>query len=247
MKGLEFSKGEDRLGVIEELKNETTLLKMHITGKDFDRLTIITDILPQNTPPLFKIDLPDGFSERVSDIETLKMEFEFTGKENIRYAFRTVGGEILKDGIWIRFPESIERLQRRKFFRIRPPSGTKIFFEIDGKNLEFTVEDISLGGSLGVVAFIGQRDRRSVHLNVGDILKDIRLVFPSGGERFEVDVIKAIVNRIEKGLLKSKPIYALHFVEIEKKAEKFLTELLYRFQREFLRERLPVNDIDLQP
>jgi hypothetical protein len=57
--------------------------------------------------------------------------FDFVGKDKILYSFRTVVGRINGDDIWMEFPEFIERVQRRKFYRIAPPIGTKIYFEVD--------------------------------------------------------------------------------------------------------------------
>jgi len=244
MNEAELIKGKNRLSIFEQLKKSKTLVKMHISKKDFDRLTIITDVLFHHTPPLFRIDYPEGFREAIAGIGIWQIEFEFTGKNNIQYAFTTVGGEIFNDGIWIRFPDTIKRIQRRKYFRIKPSSGTKIYFKMDNIDYEFIVSDISLGGSLGLVAVIGQEDHKKIKLSVGDILINIILISPSEDKYIRVSISKASVIRIEKSSQKAAFRYAIHFIEMNKNEEKVLTELIYQTQREFLRERIPINDIE---
>jgi c-di-GMP-binding flagellar brake protein YcgR len=42
-------------------------------------------------------------------------------------------GQVLGDEIRIGFPEFIERIQRRKHFRLKVPIGTELHFEVDSK------------------------------------------------------------------------------------------------------------------
>lgn len=244
MKKAEQIQGKSISGVLEQLQKDRTLVKMHLLGKDYDRLTIVTDIRTRNKVPFFLVDYPPGFREAIAGVEHWKIHFEFTGKDNIQYVFRTSGGEIFRDQIWIRFPDSITREQRRKYFRLTVPSGAKIRFERNSITYEINVVDVSLGGCLGVLAASHERIKGKEFLRTGETLRHIQLEFPSEEGAMKVYIKEALISRREKAPVTGRYRYGLEFTKIEENEEKVLTELIYRFQREFLRERLPMGDFE---
>lgn len=226
--------GEKRFQVFEALRNDKTFLKMNLTGMDFERLTIVLEIDLGEEGPLFLIDAPAGLREALRDEAPGKIRFEFTGPDNLQYLFNTSGGQVLHDRIWIRLPESIERIQRRRHFRLEAPLGTRLYVSLDGRRQEMNVINVSQGGLL--VAPLKGTSRSEI-IRTGDYLRRIALVFPSEEDHPSLTIEEALVRRREQDTLTGEPRYGLQFTRLEKKTEKVLTDIIYRLQRQFLRKR----------
>lgn len=224
-------KGKTRFDIFEQLRKDKTLIQMRLLGKNYQRLTAVTNIRARKNMLFFLIDYPEGFKEAVSDIEVWKMHFEFNGSDNAQYNFRTSSGEILDNEIWIRFPKFIEKIQRRKHFRIEVPLGTKLHFEKKSAMFEMNVIDISLRGT--IVTSI----QKNAILKSGENLIDVQLVFPSEKKDLMVYIKKASVKRVGKNAPMERYTYSLYFAIIEKNEETALTKIIYELQRKLLQKR----------
>jgi c-di-GMP-binding flagellar brake protein YcgR len=223
--------GKNRFDIFEQLRKDKTLIQIRLFGTDYEQLTIVTDIRARKNMLFFLIDYPKGFKEAVSDVEVWEMSFEFIGSDNLQYVFKTSGGEISGNEIWIRFPESIEKTQRRKHFRIEVPLGTKLHFEKKSAGFEMNVIDISLKGAL--VSSV----QKNAILKSGENLIDVQLVFPSKKEDLIVHIKKVSVKRAGKNLQLERYTYGLYFAIIEKNEETALTKIIYELQRKLLQKR----------
>jgi len=233
--------GDGVTRIFEELLQRKTYLKLILLDTAFQHLTIVTALTTQKPGPSFNIDTPEGFREAAADIDTWRIHFEFTGKDNIKYIFKTVGGEITDNQIKIKLPEIVERSQRRRLFRIKAPAGTLLCFTINVKRYEFEVIDISIGGSLAVLV---QADS-DVYLeppfaDTGK-LSDIELVFPVEIYRKPIKIKTAEIKRTKKNPQAPHYEMALEFAEIGSRHKKLLSDLIYRLQRQYLRKRLPLD------
>ena len=68
-------------------------------------------------------------------------------------------------------------------------------------------------------------------------MKDLVILFPSEEGAFKVNVKEASVKSVENDILMNHYRYGLQFTYVEKTEKKALRNLIYRFQREFLRRR----------
>jgi len=238
---MEKIEGENIADILKTIKKDKILIKMRIPGKGYECLTIITNVFPYKDKSAFMIDSPKDFRPFFSDPENVKMHFEFTGKDNLSYTFKTSGGEIHHDEIKIKFPDFINRKQRRKDFRLEVPPGTKLHVKINAKLLRMPVLDVSLGGTL--IALVGHmsESENKQYFKVGECFEDIELLFPMDGKFFKSKINKAAIVRVVKGSLKPKNCCALQFVSIDKDEEKALTKFIYKYQQQFLRKRLRLN------
>jgi len=184
----------------------------------------------------FLIDYPKGFKEAVSDVEVWEMRFEFIGNDNLQYIFKTSDGEISGNEIWIRFPEFIEKLQRREHFRIEVPLGTKLHFEKKTAGIEMDVIDISLRGAL--VTSI----QKNAILKSREDLIDVQLVFPSEKKDLVVHTKKVSVKRVEKDSQSKRYTYGLYFAKTEKDEEALLTKIISKLQIKFLQKKQRIYD-----
>jgi c-di-GMP-binding flagellar brake protein YcgR len=233
--------GRDVLRLFRDLQGENTLLKLYLAGNDFKYLTRITDIQTHNKTTFFIIDHPESIDTLKVSVKTEAMEFEFTGKDEIKYAFRSVPEKFTRNQIWLPLPQAVEREQRRRQFRISAPAGSIISFHLQSARYELKIIDISLGGSLGVLAGTAQKNSPKNRLLQTGLVDTLELNFPSGNERVQVIVNRAKVIRLERNPRIKRYEFALEFHEIDSINKRKLNDLIYKFQREFLRKRLPIN------
>ena len=231
--------GKTRFNIFEQLKEDKIFIQIRLLGKKYQRLTLVTDIKTKNNIPFFVIDYPEGFREAVEGVDVWKLLFAFNGADKLQYRFRTSHGQIFDNEIWLEFPDFIERMQRRKYFRLDAPIGTKIHLKVSSINREMDVINISLGGALGVFKRIKKETRKGPILKMGETLRHIELEFSSEKEYRTVHIKKAVVVRIEKNPLKSLYRYAIKFIGVEKEDTKALTRRIYDLQRKYLKKRIP--------
>ena len=221
-------------GILEGLWKERTILKLNILGMDYEGLSIVTGIENENGNPSFLIDYPAGSGDIFRRSIGKRILFEFSGKEKIQYSFRSIIHGVDGDDIRIGFPAAIERIQRRKHFRISVPSGTRIIFDTMKNRYEFNVVNLSKGGAL-----INQKAhlRDKGLLYIGGYLKNFWLVYDEGREQKRICVRKADIRRIEKETGRGRYNYAIKFLEVKKEEEKEIWDFIYRCQRRVLTRR----------
>lgn len=233
--------GKDRIPrLLLQLEEDRTILKMRLLGTDYERLTIITGVRVHGASPCFLIDYAEGFSEAVSTVEPWRFLFEFRGQDDVFYVFRTTGGQFSEAGdIQINFPGVIERIQRRKDFRV--PATPSVKMSLGGKYASrmVTVIDISAGGAL---ISSGDTKDGEAAFSTGQILKNIWLEFPNGELRLKAQIQEAVVKRSATEVGNPRSRYALQFTDVEGDAQIALNKIVYALQREHLRKR---QDCDL--
>jgi c-di-GMP-binding flagellar brake protein YcgR len=234
-------RGDGITRIFEELLHRRTHLKLNLLDADFQHPTIVTALTSQKTGPSFVIDTPEGFREAAANIDPWHIHFEFTGKDNIKYSFETIGGKITDGQIKINLPEIVERKQRRKLFRINAPAGTILCFTINTTQYELEVIDISLGGSLAALVQAGSHVYpKPPFAEIGEI-KDVELVFPERICQKPIKIKTAEIKRKKKNQQAPRYEMALEFTEISNRDAGLLTDLIYRIQRQYLRKRLPLD------
>jgi c-di-GMP-binding flagellar brake protein YcgR len=98
--------------------------------------------------------------------------------------------------------------------------------------------DVSVGGALIAIVCHVDGDQHDLPFQVGDVLEDVELVFPSGSGETRVKIKKAIVVRFDQRGPNTTACCGLEFIEIEQNQVNTLTEFIYKFQRDRLRNRL---------
>ncbi|MBW1768503.1 MAG: PilZ domain-containing protein [Deltaproteobacteria bacterium] len=226
--------GKQRFALFDQLQKDRVVIKLNLLGKDYERLTIITGVVTENGTPYVLIDIPGEFRETLQDDKKGRVLFDFIGNDRIPCSFRTVVHRITKDDIWLEFPESIERIQRRKHYRIAPPIGTRIHFQVDEGKYEANIVNLSQGGALIIQS---ERLHKEVKLSEGEYKKNVKLICQEKDLGLKILIKKALVRRILKNSETGKYSYALQFIDIENSIQRELNDWIYRAQREFLRKR----------
>lgn len=230
--------GKDLLRFFQELEKNKTVIRINLLGHDYERLTMVIGVLNKKPPYHFHIDYPNGFGRAVKNISSWKIRFEFKGKDKLVYRFRTYGGYISGRDIFIPFPRHIERVQRRRYFRLEAPLGARMVIPRHATEYEFTLLNLSEGGALLRSA---KGSSRQPILQEGDFVRHMAVLFQSEGQQFRIPIEKAVVRRLDKDPLTYRYQYALQFMDLGQDERNDLKELIYLFQRDFLKKRQKVE------
>jgi hypothetical protein len=231
--------GEKLAALFNELIAKKNIISIHVVGTGFERLTCITSLERNSGGSYLLIDRPDGFSESVGGSEPWNLRFNFNGPDQLEYIFSTRGGELCGSNLKVPFPEFVERLQRRKDFRILTVPGTKLLFAVNKVKGVIDLINISLGGAFGVLRKYKPKSHGGSLLTMNQRLYKVGLIFPSDKEVDErlVVIDKAEVRRIEHDNERQLYKYAFEFMEVDKEQKQKLTQAIYHLQRQYLKNR----------
>jgi c-di-GMP-binding flagellar brake protein YcgR len=231
--------GDTILLLFKECLQDGLPLKFSLKNGNYQRLTYIADILKQKRIYYFQIECHRSFQIATADLEIISLDFEFVGRDGIKYTFETIVGDISPDVVRIRFPEVAYRYQRRRLFRLEAPHGTRLYFNVKEARYKLLIINVSLGGTLGVFKGLTKKMEQELKLFSPQVIENAELIFPSQSEArgSKVNIKKCRIVRQERNLLTQKYECALEFKEISEDQQDKLTELFYQWQREYLRKR----------
>ena len=227
--------------LFEELLHLKTLLKLTAVDSDDEYLTLITALVNRNKVPHLVIDTPAGLAQVLAGIDPWHLHFEFTGKDHIKYTFRTIGGKIDNNRIYVKCPQEIVRWQRRELFRLDAPAGTKLCLPLGTIRYELDVIDISIGGTRAMLVRTTSHDLETPPFDDAQIIKDVELIFPSEIIKPPIKIKTIQLKRLKLNPEKSGCEVAFEFYKMSTGEQKRLTDLIYRLQRQALRHRLPLD------
>ena len=225
--------------LLRYLIEQKTILSVQLQGTEYERLTYILDISETANQTHLIIDLPEGFNNVAGRVSPWQLGFNFNGPDKLEYLFSVSGGELHDQGLRIPCPKYIERIQRRKNFRIMTPAGTRMVITTPSLKGLMDLINISLGGAYGTIAKHNLKNAREPFLKVGDRIDKLGINFPEDNEMAEqIIVIKeAQVRRIDHDMASNRYKYAFEFIDIESDQLANLTQTIYHIQRQFLMRR----------
>jgi hypothetical protein len=231
--------GEKLIDLFNDLIVKKAIISMNVVGAGFDRLTCITGMTTDADGSHLLVDPPDDFEEAAAVKDLWHLRFNFNGPDHLEYIFSTRGGRLIDQGLIIPFPEHVERLQRRRNFRVNAETGTQMNFTL--KKIQGIIDliNVSLGGTYGVLVKSNFKFMRGPVLKMDQQVYDVSMVFPGDNDTPEetVYVKRAEVKRVEHDQNRGFYRYAFEFKEIEKEEQNKLTQVIYDLQRRYLRRR----------
>ena len=225
--------------LFDELIAKRTIISVYVVGTGFERLTCIMAVERNPAGNFLLIDRPDEFDKAAGQPDQWNLRFNFNGSDQLEYIFSIRGGEHSGNNLKLPFPEYVERLQRRKDFRIATLPNTKLIFAFKKTKGVIDLLNISLGGAFGVLRKHNQKDLSGSLFAVDQHLHKIGLIFPADKDHSEQMVVidKAEVRRIEHDKDRKLFKYAFEFKAIDKNERQRLTQAIYHIQRQFLKNR----------
>jgi c-di-GMP-binding flagellar brake protein YcgR len=227
----EIIRGPEVKETLQNLIRSGQRCKMEISRTPYSWLTSLSKIKEDGEGILLLLDHVQDFEEVLSTSHRQEVLIEYLENDEVPCSFLSRVSQVDTRGIWVEIPEKIQRQQKRKFFRLRAPVGTEIFFPGDpGKEEKGTVKDYSLGG----VAFLINKEVSLKSLKPGDQLKNLRLCIPEGREVLKVSVSLAVVIRAEPDFFQGQTFYALEFLEFPEANKKEFNRHIFEKQRNLL-------------
>ncbi|MGB5984996.1 MAG: PilZ domain-containing protein [Desulfobacterales bacterium] len=231
--------GQRVVEILHHAQEHRALLTVRVAGHAFEGLTMITDISKLRLRWVMRIDPPKGFERFTENLTSRTLRFGFRGPDLVEYAFTVSGG--VADGPTLRFPlpEELERQQRRSNFRMETPPGTLLQFTYQSQQLSLELINISLSGTLGVLARPRKIDGNTPWLKVGDALTGLRILLPAGADSNPPQVVvkRATVRRAEHDAEHAILRYALEFLHLSPTDERVLVHFVYQLQRRYLQRK----------
>jgi len=229
--------------LIQYLKDKRVLVKLVVKNTGYESVTVVTDIATIEARECFRIDCSDDFHILLKSRDRGKLYFEFNGPDKVLYTFETAPDPKWRRGeVWIPLPDEVDRIQRRRNFRLEAPMGTELILRQLHPPLKMVVLDFSLGGLLCVVESARERIKKNLMLTRGRRLKQLELLFRNDNVTTKIRIGEAAIVRVETNPVTGYRQYAFQFVTLDKNEEKSLTKVLYRMQRQLLRQRLPLKE-----
>lgn len=233
MENSEKISGKRMFAILEKLKQDHTIVYIHVMGTDFDGLTVILGLSESENPGFF-IDYP-GSADVVAPIaKGKKCYFQFNDGERIGYSFKTTIKSIHGRRIKFPFPEYIERAQRRDCFRVPVPSGVKLSCKCADNQMTFSVINIS---EEGILIEVDLNQYNKDILFKGEKISVITLFYDEEETSVNIKIGSADIVRIEKYVETEKVDLGLKILEIKKDAQNELRRFIYFCQRRILQER----------
>lgn len=225
--------GERLLVLLDQLKRERITLHLTVPGTGNEGLSILLGTKTLNGKPCLILDFPAGAHYDILYAQGKKVIIEFSDKNKVHYSLRSVIESVSPRDMHILLPESMQRIQRRKFFRIPPPMGTRVVINDEDGKLEFNVVDISEGGVL-VSHPSAFHDERKFFQNAQ---KSLDIVYREEGNTKTIKVNRAEIKRIKKMPDDGSYHYAFQFTDCGRREENEIRNFVYSCQRRFLKRK----------
>ncbi len=225
--------GRKIFSIIGTLIRNNTLVKVSVPSHEYERLTLITAAQEGRKTPIFQIDPPKGLFQAIRQINSFKLNFEFTSDDQVTHRFDSQIQKLSESSIWLTYPRIIQRHQMRDNFRIKALQEAHVQVLIDDIELRMPIDNISMGG---VYCYC-----RNLHKPLFEIeakVKDLDLYFTHKEECFIVQIALAQIKRMESHVRTKHFGIAFEFLRLSNAVRRRLTQLIYELQREFLQQRL---------
>ena len=211
--------GQNLFDMLQAWIDSRRMGKMEILKTPFSWITILLGIQREGDAAYLLVDAVPNFESMLSQSPSQEVVFEIL-ENGILCKFRSRVIRHQHREIWLELPGSIQRFQRRAYFRVRATSRAEIIFRNAGKEEKVPVRDYSLGG----VSFLMGSNQ---HFNPGDEVTDLILTLPQGKAVVSYPIAQAVVRRIDDHFENGGRLCGLEFLKLEKKAQERLAQHLF--------------------
>lgn len=236
---LDKIRGHKCVSLFRQLIEQKIIVSMYVEGTDYEQLTVIIGLEQTPLGEHLIIGAPSGFTSVMNNANDWTLRFTLNGPDKLEYLFSTRGGTCLDNEIKVPFPESVQRLQRRKNFRVNTFPNTKLLFVNPDLKGVILLSNISMGGVFGTLVKHSRKNANGSLLDMHQLVHNIAITFPGHGdiEKQVVMIKKAKVVRIERDQQRHIFRYALEFKEMSRGQEALLRHTIYQIQRYYLKNR----------
>ncbi len=222
--------------IFDHLIAERTLVKVSLPQTSYENLTLFTDVREDDNSKAFRIDPPKGLLDNLRQAQADRLEFEFTGPDQLLHRFEAPATSFSESAIWCNYPLEIARYQMRENFRVKVLGGSFAELEIDQQKVRMEIDNLSLGG---VYCFCKKKFKPL--FDGAGRLEDMTLKVAVKNDTFisKIDVVQ--VKRIERHVRPRFFGVAFQFIRMQNDIRKKLIHYIYEMQRQYLQTRLKME------
>jgi hypothetical protein len=219
------------------LKQDKTPLTLRPLDESHQWSVVATDLRTRRRSLYLVIADNESLRSTLKDFPDIELSLAFTDRNNVPHTCDIDRHRLTKSDIWLEIPETIERYQRRKIFRLEAPSGSELNLTIEGETYSLLLIDVSINGALGLVSHLKPALEAPPPGRLGETIENAVLIFQTKTGPRRVHIAECTIRRLEPHVATGKMQYALEFTAIDEENEQLLTKMIYEFQRDYLRRR----------
>ena len=222
--------------IFDHLIGDRTLVKVSLPRTSYEQLTLITEIREDQHSKAFRIDPPKGLMDNLRKVHTDRLEFEFTGPDQLLHRFEAPATSSSDSAIWLEYPLKIARYQMRDNFRVKLGKKSFAEMEIDEQKVRMEIDNLSLGGAYCLC----KKKFKQLFIE-GGRMKEMRLKIALKNEIFILNIDAVQVKRIEKQKRPRLVGIAFQFIKMQNNVKTKLVHYIYEMQRQYLKTRLKME------
>lgn len=225
--------------ILVDLAKSKSMINVSFNQGQDQCLTTVIAVDRESNAAYLDIGIDEGFNARL--LASTHITFIKNEGVKIKWISASVSVVKLKDGqaLRIAFPQSLVRLQRREFFRLKTPIINPVMCNIpminpdypdEQKTLELTLVDVSLGG-IGVIAL----DLLPPQVVEGAKFDGCKIGFPDIGETH----LTLCVRNIRQMNLHDRSIkhrIGFEFINPSRGNQGLIQHYVFRLEREAIAE-----------
>jgi len=219
------------------LKDNGTYIRLRIPGRSYERLVVVSAIQTDAGKPLLAIDCPDGLTDVLSAMDELRLDFEFTGEDELGYRFSITQATVQGDTFMIAVPTDLQRVQRRKDYRLTAPLGAVFYVTTGDQRKRVKMLDLSASGTSGILISLKSGTPQPPPFEIGQTLFNLKLELPGEDTAMLIPIRECEVRRVEDLPQRGRYRLAVAFTSMDTEHRTILKEYLYDQQRHMLKIR----------
>ncbi len=219
------------------LKEKGTFIRLYIAGSEYERIVTVSDVQTRTEIPLIAIDCPEGLPDVLFSRKDMKLNFEFTGEDQLRYRFGADEIFLHGDTLRIPVPTDIKRVQRRSDYRLPAPMGALFYFTAGDQRKRVKMLDVSISGASGILLSIKSGAPQPPPIEIGQTVLNLKLEFKVGDKTQLIPVRECEVARLDDLPQKGRYRLAVTFTRMDATCRNQLRNLLNNEQRHLLKIR----------
>jgi len=220
-----------------KLKDNGTYIRLRIPGRAYERLVVVSAIKTDAGEPRLAIDCPDGLTDVVNAMDELRLDFEFTGEDELGYRFSITQAAIQGDTFLIAVPTDLQRVQRRKDFRLTAPLGSVFYVTIGDQRKRVKMLDLSASGTSGILISLKSGTPQLPPIEIGQTLFNLKLELPVADDALLIPIRECEVRRVEDLPQRGRYRLAVAFSRVDQEHRADLKKYLNDQQRYMLQIR----------
>jgi c-di-GMP-binding flagellar brake protein YcgR len=228
---------EDSLSLLKSLARDRTPLTLKASDGSRQWQLVAGEIRTRRRRRYLIVEDSEALRSALSDDAASPMTLGFTDRNHVPHTCEIQHHRLTKTDIWLEIPETIERHQRRRIFRLEAPSGSELHLNIGGEAHSLLLIDVSINGALGIMSHLRADPNAAPPGCLGQTIPDAVLLFQTKAGPQRIHIAECTIRRLEPHETTGKMQYALEFTTIDEENEQLLTKMVYEFQREYLRRR----------